>query len=226
MTVTLNFQVQEKDGNLTILPISINQAIIAGWTGRDKAAVEKHIIELEELGVMRPVSTPLFYRVSASRLTQQPLIETSGTESSGEIEFVIIKHEGNLYVGVGSDHTDRKVETYNVTVSKQMCEKPIACDLWRFEDVAEHWDRLELHSWINGDEAYQTGLVSAMLPPLELIDLYGSNRFVDGTAMFCGTIAAIGGIRPAPDFRFMLQDPVWNRKIGHGYRMKELEIVG
>ena len=44
---------------------------------------------------------------------------------------MLIQSGGTLYVGVGSDHTDRKVETYNITASKQMCDKPIAPELWR-----------------------------------------------------------------------------------------------
>ena len=61
--------------------LSVKQAIIAGWTGRDRAALEKHIVELEALGVARPASTPIYYRVSAARITTSPVIQTTGTES-------------------------------------------------------------------------------------------------------------------------------------------------
>ena len=37
---------------------------------------------------------------------------------------MLIGWQGRIFVGLGSDHTDRKVETYSVTVSKQMCDKP------------------------------------------------------------------------------------------------------
>ena len=47
--------------------VGIDDAIVAGWTGRDSAAVEKHIRELEALGVKRPATTPIFYRVSCAR---------------------------------------------------------------------------------------------------------------------------------------------------------------
>src|SRR5215469_18828207 len=94
--------------------VAIRHAVIAGWTGRDQAALEKHIKELEELGVARPATTPIFYRVAASRFTTAARIEAPGEESSGEVEYALIQHGGALYVGVGSDHTDRKVEAYNV----------------------------------------------------------------------------------------------------------------
>jgi hypothetical protein len=126
--------------------IAVDQAVIAGWTGRDPIAVEKHIRELEALGVKRPATTPIFYRVSASRLTTADTIEAVGESSGGEVEFVLLQHGGRLWVGAGSDHTDREVETYGVTVSKQMCEKPIAPVFWPYEEVAAHWDRLTLRA--------------------------------------------------------------------------------
>ena len=36
------------DGGLTRRNVSIDHLVIAGWTGRDRAAVEKHIAELEQ----------------------------------------------------------------------------------------------------------------------------------------------------------------------------------
>ena len=38
--------------------VAIHHAIIAGWTGRDPAAVQKHIKELADLGVHRLVVAP------------------------------------------------------------------------------------------------------------------------------------------------------------------------
>ena len=55
---------------------------------------------------------------------------------------MLLQWEGLLWVGIGSDHTDREVETYNITVSKQMCEKPMAPVLWALSDVADHWERI------------------------------------------------------------------------------------
>ena len=106
--------------------VQIDHLVVAGWTGRDKAAVEKHIAELEAIGVKRPATTPIFYRASAVRVTTDDAIEALGNASSGEAEFVLLQHGGRLWVGTGSDHTDREVEKYGVSVSKQMCDKPIA----------------------------------------------------------------------------------------------------
>src|SRR3981189_2482387 len=64
--------------------VAISEAVIAGWTGRDPVAVEKHIKELEALGVKRPATTPIFYRVAAARITTDDSIEAGGATSGGE----------------------------------------------------------------------------------------------------------------------------------------------
>jgi hypothetical protein len=203
--------------------VDVHTAIVAGWTGRDRGAVEEHVNELAALGVPGPSSVPVFYRVSASRLTTAPVIESTSA-SSGEAEAILIRSDGRLWVGVGSDHTDREVEKYGVAVSKQLCDKPIASELWPFESVAGHWDRLELRSWIDGGVLYQEGTLEALLHPDELLRL-AEPQLRDGTLMFCGTFAAIGGIRPAPAFRYELSDPVLGRTIGGTYSMRDLPLV-
>ena len=82
--------------------------ILAGWTGRDRAALEDHIVELEKVGIPRPTSIPIYFRMSASRITRADAIEVCGGDSSGEVEFVMIRANGGLWIGAGSDHTDRK----------------------------------------------------------------------------------------------------------------------
>jgi len=209
--------------------ITVETTIIAGWTGRDPVALEKHIAELEELGVPRPASTPIYYRVANARLTTDAVIEVSGGDSSGEVEFALVRANSQLYVGIGSDHTDRKAETFNVTMSKQMCEKPMASELWAFDDVKNHWDKLILRSWawIDGEKTlYQEGTVDSMLSPDDVMRGYGPEGLPDNAVMFCGTLAARGGIRPASRFEFEIEDPVLGRRISHGYDVVELPVLG
>ena len=224
----LTFTVEARDS--TPLTLAIDRAVIAGWTGRDPVARDRHIAELEALGIARPASTPIYYRVAARRLTQDDRIEVSGGDSSGEVEFVLIGWQGRIFVGVGSDHTDRKVESYGVTVSKQMCDKPIAGVLWELEDVIGHWDRMILraHAVIAGERVlYQEGTLDGMLPVKDLIARgFGEAGLPDGCAMFGGTFAAKGGIRSASRFEFELEDPVLKRTIRHGYDVITLPVLG
>jgi hypothetical protein len=220
----------ETQAATTPLTLPIDQAVIAGWTGRDPVARDKHIAELQAIGIAPPATTPIYYRVAARRLTTADSIEVSGDESSGEVEFVLIGWQGRIFVGVGSDHTDRKVETYSVTVSKQMCDKPVASALWDFDEVAGHWDQMILRSfaWIDGARVlYQEGTLDSMLPVAELIQRgFGDEGLPDGCAMFGGTFAAKGGIRPASRFEFELEDPILKRSIRHAYDVIELPVLG
>ena len=223
------FTLEAKGGQLP-LTLKLCQAVIAGWTGRDPVARDKHIAELEQLGIARPASTPIYYRVAARRLTTADAIEVSGSDSSGEVEFVLIGAEGRIFVGVGSDHTDRKVEAYGVTVSKQMCDKPLAPVLWNFADIADHWDQIVLRSFatINGERVlYQEGRLDGMLGVDELIARgFDGGKLPDGCAVFGGTFAAKGGIRSATRFEFEIDDPVLKRSIRHGYDVIELPVLG
>ena len=226
----LTFTVIDPKGGATPLTLAIEQAVIAGWTGRDPVARDKHIAELEAIGIARPATTPIYYRCSARRLTTEDSIEVCGNDSSGEVEFVLIGWQGRTFVGLGSDHTDRKVESYSVTVSKQMCDKPVASTLWELEDVIAHWDRMVLRSWawIKGKrELYQEGTLDAMLPVEVLLQKgFDGGKLPDGCAMFGGTFAAKGGIRPAERFEYELEDPVLKRAIRHAYDVITLPVRG
>lgn len=225
LTFTIDAQ-----GTTTPLTLAIDQAVVAGWTGRDPVARDKHIAELEAIGIARPATTPIYYRVSARRLTTEDQIEVCGGDSSGEVEFVLIGWQGRIFVGLGSDHTDRKVECYGVTVSKQMCDKPMASVLWELEEVIDHWDSLILRSWawIGGKrELYQEGTLDAMLSVPELLARgFSDGKLPDGCAMFGGTFAAKGGIRPSSRFECELEDPILKRSIRHAYDVIEMPVRG
>jgi hypothetical protein len=209
------------------ISIEINDLIIAGWTGRDSESVEHHIAELEAIGVARPRTIPCFYRCGANLLTTSPQIDVAGDDSSGEVEFVLVSHPQGMLVGVGSDHTDRKVEAYGVTVSKQMCPKPIGAELWSFEDVKDHWDELLLRSYVHREGhrlLYQEGAVTRMLSPADLISrlTVGGAELPVGTAMYCGTMPLLQSMGPSERFELELEDPVRQRTLKHSYCVRTL----
>jgi hypothetical protein len=204
--------------------------VIAGWTGRDTAAVQNHINELVELGVRPPASIPTYYRASIELVTTKKRIQALGEHSSGEVEPILLALDDGLWVGVGSDHTDRLVETYSVDVSKQMCLKPIADEFWPLAEVAQHWDRITLRSHIRdaGGEwtLYQEGTLAQIRPAAELVSKCPAAQdgaLAPGTMMFCGTFAAKGGIRSAAEFSFEMEDPVLGRTIRHAYGVFQLQ---
>lgn len=217
------------------IEVAVMRLVVAGWTGRDHAAIEHHIEELARIGVPRPSTVPLYYRLAASLLTQEGRIEALGAASSGEAEPVLVRHAGRWWMTVGSDHTDRAVETYSVAVSKQLCAKPVARQAWPWDEVAAGADALVLRSEIEEGGAwvtYQEGLLAKIRPLPELIaGLPADAPVADGLVMFCGTLGATppaaGGeaIRPAPAMRVQIVDRQRGRTLSHEYRVGVLPMV-
>ena len=222
----LNLTVQTADGERPLAG-TVGTLVIAGWTGRDRAATERHIAELEAIGVARPKAVPAFYRVAAGLLTAAAEIQVSGPYSSGEAEAAILSLGGQRYVGIASDHTDRQAEATGVSLAKQLCAKPLGPVVWPFDEVADHWDELILRSWIEEDGRrvpYQEGPLAAIRPPGELEALYGG--LPAEAALFCGTLAVQGDIRPAGAFEMALEDPVRGRRLSHRYTVVPLPVEG
>ncbi|MDB9958275.1 DUF2848 domain-containing protein [Oceanospirillaceae bacterium] len=205
--------------------VNINRVFIAGWTGRDEAAVNHHIQELSELGISPPSTVPLYYRVSRAVLTQAGKIDVLGDATSGEVEPFLVQADGEIWIGLASDHTDRELEAHSIAASKQACLKPITSEVWRYSDIESHLDQLKLQCTIeeNGVQTiYQDGSLSAIRPLAELINESG---FTDGDALLCGTLSAIGGVRPAQYYTMSLIDPVLNRQMELCYSVEILPIV-
>lgn len=231
MTNTITFDV----AGAGPLAIAIENAVIAGWTGRNAEAVAHHIAELEEIGVPPPSTVPLYYRVAASLLTTRAAIETVDDTSSGECEPLLVDDGERLYLGLGSDHTDRKLEAHSVALSKQICAKPVAATLWPFEEVAGHLDEIRLRSFIRDDASaewvpYQDGTLASIRPLADLVAgaplARGPARLAPGTAMMCGTFAVLsGGVRPARHFRMEMEDARLGRSIAHSYETRTLPVV-
>jgi len=117
--MSLAFTCVGQDGQAQLTPMA-TEMVVAGWAGRNREAIEHHIAELAAIGVPRPSSVPLFYRVSAQTLTQADVIEAVGENTSGEVEPLLFVHAGELFISVTSDHTDRQLETHSVALSKQV----------------------------------------------------------------------------------------------------------
>jgi hypothetical protein len=211
--------------------IVINRAIVGGWTGRDKDALQHHIDELAKIVVKAPEKTPMFYRVGVSRLTTADAIEVIGDGSSGEVEYVLIQRENRIWVGAASDHTDRVYEHMGITVAKQLCDKPIATEFWPLDEVESHWDQIKIRSYIqeDGEEVlYQDGNVAGLLSPQELLAHLREegDNLGEGDLLFGGTCGAIGDVRYSPAFRMELIDPVLKREIHHSYEVIPVPIKG
>jgi len=217
----------ETDHGKTPLEFPVWRAINAGYVGRNRQAVEAHIEELRREGIPPPTSVPALFPVSADNVTTTERIEVIGSETSGEAEYVLfVRASGEIFVGVGSDHTDRALERVSLGKSKQICKNVVSRQVWRLRDVEADWDHLVLQSWIRsagGEEAlYQQGTLGSILPPGKLLELVNS-RLTDpvreGLVIFSGTLPLLSGhIRAADEFRAELCNPHTGHRLSCSYR--------
>jgi hypothetical protein len=211
----LQLTVEPDERPLVLAP---RRLLVAGYTGRDQAAVARHIAELREHGIPAPPRTPAVYALAPDRLTTATAISVAGRETSGEGEFVLVVTGGELYLGVGSDHTDRDLERLSIPRSKQVCPKPMAGRLWRWADVRDHWDDCLLQSW-SGGTLYQEGSVADLLAPdAVLVAVREQAGDVEASVIFCGTLPLLGGaLRHDIEFTATLTDPVTGRELRCAY---------
>ena len=207
---------------------TLSKVLIAGWAGRDKSGVQHHIDELAAIGVTPPSQTPLFYEVSRDRLNTTGRIQDVGPGGGGEVELVLWRLKGALYLGLGSDHTDRVLESHSIALSKQICDKPVSQSVIALDDLTCPLDDLSLRCDIFENAAwvtYQHGDLASLIPPLDLLALAqerGAITAQDDLAMFCGTLPAIGGVRAADRYRMSLTHPDGHDLVDLHYSVERL----
>jgi hypothetical protein len=217
----------DSEGRTAPLNFRVRRMVNAGFVGRDQATVQAHVEEMRHLGIPAPKSVPVFFALTADNVTTADHIEVIGADTSGEVEYVLLLGQHEVFVGVGSDHTDRALEGASIRKSKQVCKNVLSARVWRYRDVKDHWDELELRSWVrapeNGQEVlYQEGTLGTILPPEELIDLVRArlkDERCEGLVLFSGTVPMVTGkIIYSSEFRCELRDPRNGRSLSCGYR--------
>ncbi|MFN4088731.1 MAG: DUF2848 family protein [Alphaproteobacteria bacterium] len=207
--------------------LDLRRVLAAGYTGRDRALVDAHIHELEEIGVAPPKHVPMLFPLAPSLVTTADEIAPLGFDSTPEIEFVLFRTLGFDYVTVGSDHTDRKVEAQSVVLSKNLCPKPIAKAAWPVSAVRAHWDRLVLKSTCDG-ETLQEGPLSMIMDPgalMAFVDRHDGDA-AEGRMIFSGTVPTTR--QPPRDggtIELTLSDPVLNRRLLHRYTVSPMREI-
>lgn len=168
--------------------------IVAGYTGRDAGAVAEHIAELAAFGVPPPASAPCFFDLDPALLTTGPVVETASPVTSGEVEPVLISHAGRLYLGVGSDHTDRDLERRDIAAAKAACPKVLAAEVIPVRLDGLDWDAITIESRVDGAD-YQRGRLAALRTPADLLARLGEALGpADGDlVLFAGTVPLLEG---------------------------------
>jgi hypothetical protein len=222
----MNFMLSKLAGEEE-LAISYDKILVIGYAGRNMEKTMEHIKELEEqLGVPAPKNIPTIFECSLEMLTQEKDVKFIGNQTSGEIEYIIVRANGNTFIGLGSDHTDRKLESVSVPKSKQVCPKPIGNKLWDYNDIKEHWDQIKLVSCqiIDGEEVkYQDGTLADILPVEKILEeLRERVGDVENSVIYSGTVPLLNGFMYGDNFKCMMIDEVLNRSLTLEYNIDKI----
>lgn len=197
-----------------------------GSATRSAEVAKTHQVEVAKEGIHIAFSVPAprIYPIDTFALTTGGAVGAHGRRSSGEVEIVAVKSD-RLYIGVGSDHTDRDLERASIPWSKQVCPNVLAPTLWEYDEIADHWDRCRMRSHVDGRLYQDVGVDAFISPPdalrilAERVTRLPATNFV----LFFGTIAALDKELGFGDtWSFEMEDPVLGRAIRHQYRVERL----
>jgi len=219
----MNFTLQAKTGD-KLITLDYQNLFAIGYAGRNMEKTMAHIKELEEeLGVAPPKKIPTIFQCANLLLTQDKTMHMVGNYTSGEVEYVVLLDGSKVYIGVGSDHTDRALEKVSVLKSKQVCPKPIGPVLWDYDEIKDHFDQIIIQSWqvINGQKVlYQDGKLSDIMP-LEktLPELKSRVGDIGNAVVFSGTVPLKEGFKYGQTFIGQLKDEILGRAITCEYNI-------
>jgi hypothetical protein len=203
--------------------------IVMGFTPRDEKVLNELFTALRKIGGVIPDKTPMTYPLSTELLTTKKDIYVVGNDTNGEVEYLIVSFNGEIYIGVGSDHADKNIESFHIHKSKQLCAKHMCKEVWKWTEVKDHWDNLVLESryTVNGvEELYQKNIAEVMLRPetiIQTVEDYYHQKLSDfDCVIFSGSIPTLNGFRFGEHFQYSLYDPIMNRKISSEYSIKKL----
>jgi hypothetical protein len=222
----------EKNAKSEPLTFPYTRMVNAGYVGRDQDEVRRHIEELARKGIPGPEKTPTLYPVIPRTLTTDSQIEVYGDETCGEVEYVLlIEDENTIYVGVGSDHTDRHLEETDIPRAKQICPNVISGKVWPLGDVLDHWDDLviEAHTVKEGEKIlYQQGPLALIMEPKALMEFVASkvDPPLQNLIIYSGTLGSLtGGFVFGEKFMAKLTDPKLRRSLDLSYEVLPMDYV-
>lgn len=226
MTGRIAVQVSRLDGTTTDATFAIRRMYNFGSATRDPQVAVAHQEEVAKSGIhiAFDVPAPRIYPIALQALTADEEVFVQSDRTSGEVEIVI--HVGEeIHVGVGSDHTDRALETVSIPGSKQAVVNHYAPVFWPYEEIRDTWDDCVMKSWVDG-RLYQDVGVSAFLRPEDIIALLRER--VTGVPerdflIYCGTIVSVDkALGFGSEWRYRMEAPATGRAIEASYRVVDI----
>lgn len=214
------------------ISFEFSRMVNGGYVGRDQNEVRRHIEELAAKGIPGPKRTPVLFPVAPRQIVLDDQLDVYGDQTSGEVEFVLlVKDENTVYVGLGSDHTDRLLEETDIPRSKQICPNVLCPVVWPLAEVEAHWDKLNIKADVvaGGREiAYQEGKLELLMNPASLMEFVRSeiNGPLSDLIIYSGTLGLLTGeFAPGEKFLAELSDPVLGRRLNLEYGVLPLDYL-
>jgi hypothetical protein len=250
MQNTLTLDITPAQGAAHSIDVEVGKIGCSRNAARDIEATKAGLEKIRAKGYQMHPPAGVCFR-SRYLITNEDTIEVQGAQTSGEVEFVAVRHQGQIYISVGSDHNDRSVEdmwtamlgkVYDSAKLKQLAPSVVAREAWPYEDIKDHWDEIILRSYVtaNGQKIpYQEFPLSNLLDLEYYLDhcpwlgedgsflLGGSSDLVDELPkdLYQGQSTMEGVVFP-PDFHCQMIDPVLDRNIAHSYAILALDEPG
>lgn len=217
----MEFMLHKKDG-IHAVAFHFDRLFAIGYAGCDEKKTQVYIRELEEkTGIPAPMQIPAIFQCGNQLLTQERKVYFAGEKTCGEAKYVMITDGTQLYIGIGSDHTDRELEGQSVLKAKQVCAKPVGRFIWSYNELKDHWDEICLTSWqmVNGKKVlYQQGTLADIMRPEALLqELSGKMGDVSHAVIYSGTIPLVDGFQYGTEFICELEDDIMGRKLPLSY---------
>ena len=140
MTRTLAAKINNLDGSTSSADFKIRRMYNFGSATRDPQTAVAHQEEVAKSGIHIAfnVPAPRIYPIALHALATDDEVLVQSDRTSGEVEIVIYVGD-QLYVGVGSDHTDRALETVSIPGSKQACANHLKPVFWPYDEIRDTW---------------------------------------------------------------------------------------
>lgn len=191
---TFPLSIAEPSGVDTPLSVTPERVYNLGSATVDASSAVAHQEEVADVGVRIAfdIPAPRIYPMAVSSITTDATIGVHSAATSGEAELVLVVHDGELYLGVGSDHTDRELERASIIWSKQYSPSVLGRRVWRWADIESRWSTLVLESTVDG-ELYQSSLASVFLAPPKILEILAERvtSLPANYLVYCGTYTSI-----------------------------------
>ncbi len=222
----IDVKIDKLDGSTGSESLRIERMYNFGSATRDPDAAVAHQEEVAKSGIYiaSDVPAPRIYPIGLHALETSNTVYVQSAQTSGEVEIVI--HVGDkIHVGVGSDHTDRALETVSIPGSKQACVNHLAPVFWDWDDIANSWDDCIMRSWVD-DRLYQEVGVSKFLSPPDILTILKervNNLPVKNYMVYCGTYVSVDkALGYGNIWRYQLAAPKLNRQIDAQYDVVDI----